>query len=76
MSQRCELPPSSSGLGRSPFKATTGVRIPVGAQISKKPLTAVFVYARVCFHGKSECFDYDVDPKMREIGVVWFESLF
>ena len=26
------LPPSSSGLGRSPFKATTGVRIPVGAQ--------------------------------------------
>jgi hypothetical protein len=28
------LPPSSSGLGRSPFKATTGVRIPVGAQKS------------------------------------------
>lgn len=31
------LPPSSSGLGRSPFKATTGVRIPVGASISRKP---------------------------------------
>ena len=27
------LPPSSSGLGRSPFKATTGVRIPVGAHV-------------------------------------------
>lgn len=26
------MPPSSSGPGRSPFKATTGVRIPVGAQ--------------------------------------------
>ena len=25
------MPPSSRGLGRSPFKATTGVRIPVGA---------------------------------------------
>ena len=36
MSQRCKLPPSSSGLGRSPFKATTGVRIPVGAQKSDK----------------------------------------
>ena len=28
-----ELPPSSRGLGRSPFKAKTGVRIPVGAQV-------------------------------------------
>jgi hypothetical protein len=27
-----ELPPSSRGLGRSPFKAKTGVRISVGAQ--------------------------------------------
>jgi hypothetical protein len=35
------LPPSSSGLGRSPFKATTGVRIPVGAQISMKPPTGI-----------------------------------
>jgi hypothetical protein len=26
-----KLPPSSRGLGRSPFKAKTGVRIPVGA---------------------------------------------
>ena len=26
-----ELPPSSRGLGRSPFKAKTGVRISVGA---------------------------------------------
>ncbi len=26
-------PPSSSGLGRGPFKATTGVRIPVGAPL-------------------------------------------
>jgi hypothetical protein len=35
MSQQCKIkndpPPSSSGLGRGPFKATTGVRIPVGA---------------------------------------------
>ena len=26
-------PPSSRGLGRSPLKAETGVRVPVGAQI-------------------------------------------
>jgi hypothetical protein len=33
------LPPSSRGLGRSPFKAKTGVRIPVGAQL--EPLNDV-----------------------------------
>ena len=27
------LPPSSSGLGHSPLKAKTGVRVPVGAQL-------------------------------------------
>ena len=26
--------------------------------------------------GKSEYFDYDVDPEVRKIGVEWFESLF
>jgi hypothetical protein len=31
MVQSFPLPPSSRGLGRSPFKAKTGVRIPVGA---------------------------------------------
>ena len=31
------MPPSSSGLGRSPFKATTGVRIPVGAPTKIHP---------------------------------------
>ena len=30
-----ELPPSSRGLGRSPFKAKTGVRISVGAHARK-----------------------------------------
>ncbi len=29
------MPPSSRGPGRSPFKAKTGVRIPVGAQVLK-----------------------------------------
>lgn len=29
------LPPSSRGLGHSPLKAKTGVRVPVGAQILK-----------------------------------------
>ena len=28
-----DMPPSSRGLGRSPFKAKTGVRISVGAQV-------------------------------------------
>jgi hypothetical protein len=33
------LPPSSRGLGRSPFKAKTGVRISVGAQLLKNRST-------------------------------------
>ena len=33
------MPPSSSGPGRSPFKAKTGVRISVGASDSKRPPT-------------------------------------
>ncbi len=37
------MPPSSSGLGRSPFKATTGVRIPVGA-LEKIAVEAIFVF--------------------------------
>ena len=32
---QCAQPPSSSGLGRSPLKAKTGVRVPVGAQVLK-----------------------------------------
>lgn len=59
------MPPSSSGLGRSPFKATTGVRIPVGAQIfqnSQRELpndfVKYFVYLKVCSVGKSEYFDH------------------
>jgi hypothetical protein len=32
-----EMPPSSSGPGRSPFKAKTGVRISVGALPKKRP---------------------------------------
>ena len=36
------MPPSSSGLGRSPFKATTGVRIPVGAQLQDTHLVCLF----------------------------------
>jgi hypothetical protein len=34
-----ELPPSSRGLGRSPFKAKTGVRISVGAQLKENRST-------------------------------------
>ena len=33
------MPPSSRGPGRSPFKAKTGVRIPVGAQLLKNRST-------------------------------------
>jgi hypothetical protein len=33
----CNAPPSSSGLGRSPLKAETGVRFPLGAQKNKEP---------------------------------------
>ena len=33
------LPPSSSGLGRGPLKAETGVRVPVGAQL--EPLSDI-----------------------------------
>jgi hypothetical protein len=36
MSQRCQMPPSSSGPGRSPLKAQTGVRVSVGAHKSDK----------------------------------------
>ncbi len=32
-------PPSSSGPGRGPLKAKTGVRVSVGASISRKPPT-------------------------------------
>ena len=35
-------PPSSRGLGRSPLKAKTGVRVPVGAHAQKRPMTVVF----------------------------------
>ena len=35
-------PPSSRGLGRSPLKAKTGVRVPVGAHDQKRPMTVVF----------------------------------
>jgi hypothetical protein len=38
-SARLTKPPSSSGPGRSPFKAKTGVRISVGAQV--KPLNII-----------------------------------
>jgi hypothetical protein len=33
----CISPPSSSGLGRSPLKAETGVRFPLGALIGPEP---------------------------------------
>src|SRR5215216_2357509 len=49
-SQRCQTPPSSSGPGRSPLKAQTGVRVPLGASISQKPPTLMlsgFVYVKV-----------------------------
>lgn len=32
MRYQFSAPPSSSGLGRSPLKAQTGVRVPLGAQ--------------------------------------------
>ena len=50
MSQRRNRPPSSSGLGRSPFKATTGVRIPVGA-LSKTCFRACFFVYNPRPHG-------------------------
>ena len=34
-----KTPPSSSGPGRGPLKAKTGVRVPVGASDSNKPPT-------------------------------------
>jgi hypothetical protein len=33
------MPPSSSGPGRSPLKAQTGVRVPLGASVSQRPPT-------------------------------------
>ena len=36
MSPAMQTPPSSSGQGRGPLKAKTGVRVSVGAQISDK----------------------------------------
>ena len=33
------MPPSSSGPGRGPLKAKTGVRVPVGASEIKRPPT-------------------------------------
>jgi hypothetical protein len=45
------LPSSSRGLGRSPFKAETGVRISVGAQkIAARRLCAKTHYLSVGFH--------------------------
>ncbi len=35
----CIAPPSSSGLGRSPLKAETGVRFPLGAQYAENRST-------------------------------------
>ena len=35
----CTKPPSSSGPGRGPLKAKTGVRVSVGASVSQKPPT-------------------------------------
>jgi hypothetical protein len=37
------LPPSSSGLGRGPLKAETGVRTPVGAHEPPDPLVGRYV---------------------------------
>ena len=45
----CTSPPSSSGLGRGPLKAKTGIRIPVGAQIQMESVTNAphFCYVNV-----------------------------
>jgi hypothetical protein len=40
--QRCQMPPSSSGPGRSPLKAQTGVRVPLGAQTSHNKVARNF----------------------------------
>ena len=49
-------PPSSSGPGRSPFKAKTGVRISVGASNSKRPLTVDVerFFSMLCFENKGK----------------------
>ena len=77
MSQRCNLPPSSSGLGRSPFKATTGVRIPVGAQIpgdrQHRMLSGFFLYVG-SIQGENESFNDPMDLEMKNMGIQ--ESLF
>jgi hypothetical protein len=39
ITQRSQTPPSSSGPGRSPLKAQTGVRVPLGASVFQEPPT-------------------------------------
>jgi hypothetical protein len=48
-----KTPPSSRGLGRSPFKAKTGVRISVGAQIKKLLIFQELFDLHCCIHGFS-----------------------
>ena len=44
-SHAVSAPPSSSGLGRSPLKAQTGVRVPLGAQINRLNKAVFFHYS-------------------------------
>ena len=72
-SQRCQTPPSSSGPGRSPLKAQTGVRVPLGASVSQKPPTAdverFLSMLRVDSKGKVNALDSYVDLETNTTGI-------
>ena len=61
------LPPSSRGLGRSPLKAKTGVRVPVGAHAQENRSTdeveRFLSYVRFDSREKLVKLGIDADPK-------------
>ena len=59
----CIAPPSSSGLGRSPLKAETGVRFPLGAQNLKEPPTVNVerFFELIRFEGRDKLEEFPID---------------
>ena len=66
-------PPSSSGLGRGPLKAETGVRFPVGAQAMDNRSTIdvgrFLSMVRFESRGKLEEFGIDFDRESVKLGI-------
>ena len=65
--QQCQTPPSSSGPGRGPLKAQTGVRVPLGAQLLRNRQQKML-------SGFLSMLGFDSRGKVKALGLVRLRS--